>query len=222
MLDCVDPCIWLDDPAWSPDGTTIAYSRMASDGGAGRATLEALNLSTGVVTVILEADATDFYAGTRWSPDGNFLVIEVAHRSGELVDDEVIGVTLSIVDVGPTPAQVHPLTDPALFASTPAWSPDGTTIVYSALATAGAEMGDLYTIRPDGTASSRLTTLSDTGRGAGFPSFSPDGSQIVFTALLEPDGDWVMATMPADGGDPTPATSDRYRPGTHARLRPIP
>ncbi len=222
ILDCVDPCIWVDDPAWSPDGTSIAYSRMTDTGGVGRGTLEVLNLDTGLMTVILDAEATDFFAGTRWSPDGNSLAIEVVHRSGELVDDQIVGVTLSVVDLEQTPAQVLPITDPILFAVTPAWSPDGTTIVYSALAFAGAETSDLYTIRPDGTGGSRLTTLSDSDGGAGFPSFSPDGSQIIFTALLEPEGDWVMATMPADGGDPTPATSDRYRSGTHARWRPIP
>lgn len=222
VLDCVDPCVWFDDPAWSPDGRSIAYSRMTDDRGVGRATLEVVDPNTGVITVVLEAEATNFYAGTRWSPDGNSLVVEVAQRSGESVDDDVIGVSLSIVELGSTPAQVRPLTEPELFAVTPDWSPDGAIIVYSALAIAGAERGDLYTIRPDGTGGRRLTILSDSGGGASFPSFTPDGLQINFTALLEPGGEWVMATIPADGGDPSPATSDRYRPGTHARLRPIP
>lgn len=221
-LDCTDPCLWFDDPAWSPDGAAIVYSRMVDDAGSGRSTLELLYLDTGEVEVILNAGPTDFFAGSRWSPDGNSIVLEVVHRNGPSANADVTGVTLSIVDLTSNPATVRSLTDPELFAETADWSPDGNLIVFASRAVPGADGHDLYTIHPDGTGLTRITTLADTGGNATHPSFTTDSQRVVFTGRLDGDSDGVLAMVDVRGGDPVPATASGYRNGAHPRMRPVP
>jgi len=79
--------------------------------------------------------------------------------------------------------------DPALDNS-PAWSPDGTRIAFSAERTGG----DVYLMDPDG---SHVEQLTEHPEYDGGPVWSPDGQFILFatrrTGLL---GIWVMR---ADG-----------------------
>ncbi|MBK5269094.1 MAG: PD40 domain-containing protein [Acidimicrobiia bacterium] len=162
-LACVDPCQYFDDPAWSPDGTMIVFTRMTEDSDGVRSTLETLNVATKDTEIILDAGPTDFYAGPRWSPDGKSIVLEVVHRTGPAGDAEVTGVTLSVIDLTTTPPTVRPLTEPELYAETADWSEDGTLIVFASLGAPGHEAYDLYTIHPDGSDLTRLTTLASSG-----------------------------------------------------------
>ena len=170
-LECVEPCIALDDPAWSPDGSSILFTRLAMDeaGTTGEGSLEELDLATGAVTMVVRAAEADFFAGARYSPDGTEVVLEVVHTDGTGVFEVVTGVELAVIDLSgesPTPS---PITDAALFAATADWSPDGTTIVYSALPSAAASAPDLFSIEPDGSDLTRLTTLGDGGGSAEHP-----------------------------------------------------
>jgi Tol biopolymer transport system component len=93
-------------------------------------------------------------------------------------------------------------------AESPAWSPDGRTIVF-------ARGVDLYAIAPDGTGLRRLTdeaAKDDKPCGlvhsATAPSFSPDGARIAFVALEASatacgshGGFGYPAVMDADGSD---------------------
>ena len=221
-MDCVEPCVFLDDPAWSPDGESILFSRMTEQSGAGRSTLELLHLDTNDVEVLLDAGPTDLYAGARWSPDGRTIVLEVAHRTGTAIDADISGVTLSIVELGTRPPTVRPLTSPDLFAETADWSPDGTLIVYAALAEADSERHDLYTIHPDGTGLKQVTPLAAAGGNATHASFTPDSKRIVFVAQLESGDDEVMATIGIEGSEPASATGTGFRNGVHPRMRPTP
>jgi Tol biopolymer transport system component len=78
----------------------------------------------------------------------------------------------------------------------PAWSPDGTRIVWASVRP-GSPARELWIMNADGTDQRRLT---DTGRNPGFPHWSPDGSRIVFHALRG-DGDLDIYTINADGSD---------------------
>ena len=213
LLDCVEPCLFLDDPAWSPDGASIAYTRVADVDGSLTGTLETIDVATGNVEVRATGATSVFYAGARWSPDGSSIVAEVVELAGTTIDADLAGVTLAILDLDAPGQQFRPLTDPSLFAETADWSPDGEFIVYAAFPTAESEQKDLYLVRPDGSGLVRLTTLADEGATATHPSISRDASEVVFSG----DGTQLM-TVPTVGGAVTSATGDVVVRGQHSRL----
>ena len=222
LVDCEAPCLFVDDPAWSPDGASVLYSRNEEVDGKSVATLETVRLADGHIDVLLTAAPVDFFAGARWSPDGRSIVLEVVHRAGTSPESELSGVTLSVVDLSTATRKPRGITDPALFAATADWSGDGTEIVYSALPVAKAPQPDLFTIRPDGTGLRRLTTLADTGGYAAEPDFDPNGDRILFSGQLEGGRAGILAAVPRAGGTPVSATGSMVIEGRHPRSRPTP
>lgn len=221
LLDCEAPCAWFDDPAWAPDGRGVLFSRMAEVGATGVGTLERVTVDSGAVEVLATAAPKDFYAGQRWSPDGRSVVLEVVHRSGTAVSDDIVGVDLAIIELAdPRPAGRR-LVAPGLWPETAAWTPDGKEIVFAALPARGGEGKDLYAIRPDGTGLRRLTTLADQGGNATHPDVSPDGRIVVFSATLAGERP-ILASVPIAGGAWTQATLGEPVRGVHPRLRPAP
>lgn len=96
------------------------------------------------------------------------------------------------------PEAVRPpvrLTDPSLAAGRPAWSPDGTRIVFQA----GADgAGDVWVVGLDGRAPTRLTDHAKDDRE---PTWLPDGRTVLFASNR--DGDYDLWTVPATGGAAT-------------------
>lgn len=78
----------------------------------------------------------------------------------------------------PLPAGIQP--------EQPAWSPDGTKIVFSALQTVPTDAGDeqrrhIWVVKPDGTGLAQLTSGSFEDER---PAWSPDGTRIAFQRLV--------------------------------------
>lgn len=215
LFDCADDCAWIDDPAWSPDGSSIAVCLMRSIADADVGSLALVDVETGALGELAAFEPNDFCAGPRWSPDGGSLVLELVHRAGPTNADDVTGVTLSVVSAE-TGELVQALTDPALFAATADWNPVTGEIVYSALATPDAERPGLFGVLPDGTGLRPLTDLAAEA-AATEPSVSADGSTVVFvsdgpTGLLQVDAD-SLEVEPAFAS-PLIARHPRHRPAS--------
>jgi Tol biopolymer transport system component len=100
-------------------------------------------------------------------------------------------------------SQVTPLEQDA---DHPEWSPDGSLIIYNEFSRG---LGDICTIRPDGTGFTQLTNVTRQGRARFRPDYSPDGRSIVFVQsahdeftiwTMRPDG--TGAVQIGEGGDP--------------------
>ena len=87
----------------------------------------------------------------------------------------------------------------------PAWSIDDSRIVFRSHRTG---MGDLYTIRPDGTDLTQLTTDGNFDTNA---RWSPDGTELVFARFVGGSFDWDLFRMNADGTGITQLTTDPRR-----------
>jgi Tol biopolymer transport system component len=86
---------------------------------------------------------------------------------------------------------VHSQELPSRYYSVPTWSPDGSRIVFESNRDGEPAV---YTIRPDGSALTRLTPPGTPGEQ---PNWSPDGKRIVFTSAR--DGAGQLFLMGADG-----------------------
>ncbi|HEY0099286.1 MAG TPA: hypothetical protein VGB76_10085, partial [Pyrinomonadaceae bacterium] len=83
----------------------------------------------------------------------------------------------------------------------PAFSPDGSRIVFNSTRDGGD--GEIYVMNADGTNQTRLTTNGGTS-----PSFSPDGTKITFTTASSSGNGNAVALMNADGTNPVALTNN--------------
>ena len=231
-----DGCGEDRDPAWSPDGKTIAFTREwgPAPNDPDRAKFfrhsEIFLMSTDGKNVRQLTHLTTRRSFSRaaraaaWSPDSRRLVFAVHNSNGTKPAD---GRALFVVDAQGT--GLHRLTPWSLRAGDrPDWSPDGSRILFTAVRSEdrqvdldGERDGDLFTIRADGTEPHRLTYFTDAPFQSNFlqsGSFSPDGRSIVFatsvgatfgTGLSAADTGLVLPdvfVMSADGTNIRPVT----------------
>ena len=84
----------------------------------------------------------------------------------------------------------------------PAWSPDGSSVVFVSDRDTGVSgPGDLYVAAADGSSLRRLTTSGNNAH----PTWSPDGATIAYLAGSPPTDVWLV---PAGGGTSQRLTSD--------------
>jgi Tol biopolymer transport system component len=167
-------------PAWSPDGSMIAYA--PGGGSSGRSWIAIMNADGSGQRRLPHTDYGEY---PSWSPDGRRIAFN-SNLSGEakmfIVDvDGSLVVDLSGVGEG---GQV-------------AWSPDGRSILFASHRDHPDNYRDIYVMRPDGSGVKRLTHVR-----AEMPAWSPDGRYIVFSAgglfVMRADGSGVTS-LPVGG-----------------------
>ncbi|HHO51197.1 MAG TPA: hypothetical protein ENK18_10075 [Deltaproteobacteria bacterium] len=114
------------------------------------------------------------------------------------VEDDVRGHRESLWRVSLSDGARERLAGPHGRIRSPAWSPDGSWLVFE---TDAASYRDLFRISRDG---SQLKRLTDAPHGSFEPSVSPDGTQIVFASSRDMDAE--LYRMGADGSDPVRLT----------------
>lgn len=201
-------------PAWSPDGSTIAF--VHSEPGHGHGSSIYVMAADGSGVHPLTSGSVDFCP--LWSPDGSQIAF-LRHGVGLMV-------------VGADGSGSHQIGDPELVGSlgTPDWSPDGTSIVAGINPKQGGATGGIALVASDG--SGEMTFVP--GTEVEFPDYvsnpvwSPDGRWIAYMGqsrgaivIVHPDGsdahtlhvdpgfdtmeqlDWGVASQ-AEANDPSP------------------
>ena len=169
------------EPAWSPDGTQLAYVR-------GPFHLQLGDPRSGLSVYVTDGsgslrrlagcgDCGQLNRGRlSWSPDGTQIAFTRPgagrHQSLWITDSD-----------GHRLRRLTSCAATVCFDVQPAWAPNGQLLAFSRIGSRGSA---LYTMRPDGSQLTRITTVP----GAIDPQWSPDGSKIVFDAA----GDKIYVT----------------------------
>jgi TolB protein len=167
-------------PHWSPDGARIVFNsaRTTPD-------LSADWTKQHIEIFTMAADGSDVRQITRFktvstypqfSPDGKRIALRRVTDEPGMIWDLTLGMRNSEVFVinadGSNPVNVS---KSAAYDGWPAWSPDGSRIVFSSNRAGPANIGQLYSVDVDG---GNLTKLTDGPGSFVQPSWSRDGKHI--------------------------------------------
>lgn len=166
-------------PVFSPDGSSIAFTSGGS--------ISIMNTDGSDVRVIAQEESA---FGATFSPDGSRVVFNVGGY---------------IVEVPTTGGESKVLLRDQFWNADPAFSPDGSTLVFSSNR-GGNNGSEIYSMPTDG---GEITPLTDTY--AVHPQFTPDGSRIIYSRATTSSGELVtdsststrveLASMNSDGSD---------------------
>jgi TolB protein len=209
LFKCEDPCVGDDEPAYSPDGTQVAFNRalgpfvysdadrheVPSDCG-----IWIGDIATGDVRQItsnIDPPCEREY-NVRWSPDGS----QFTYWRDPYENGQPTGTAVFVMNVDGSGERR--LTDPEMFAGDPDWSPDGEWIVFDTYPLSEfqhvSKVSNLYRMHPDGSGLEQLTHHETPAVRATQPRYTPDGRWIIFTAVTPSSRSlWLM---PAEGGEP--------------------
>jgi TolB protein len=181
-----------DSPAWSPDGTRIAFSRSPIEGGE-NAQVFVINVDGSGLKNLTNDPAND-HLQPAWAPDGSTIAF--------LVPLPEAGTPSDIYLMDADGSNSRRLTDLSAVRSF-AWSPDGTHIAAGIATCCVDSMSWIDVMKADG---SGVTQITNGQAPADDPAWSPDGTMLAF--VVANDERSQIWAMNADGTGAHMLTSD--------------
>ncbi len=225
--DCTISCGDVALPAWSPDGTEIAFVRFRlGASGLEAAVIEVQDIASGDRRVVYRAPSKTALNYPRWSPDGRSIVFEMTrYPDAQITTGTATGSAIAVIDATGEGAKPLILTDWSMYATYPDWRAGSNSIVFSTYDLgefqATDEPSNLYTIKPDGTGLKTLTTFGKAEQRATQPTWTPDGAGIIFTLVGQQAG-MDTPRQAAFLNDTGGGLIDNIGvAATHPRLRPV-
>ena len=222
-------CVEGVQPAWSPDGRSIAYVAPTHAGGNFKSmALMTVDVASGATTTIYQTTDASL-ARPTWSPDARSIALEIQRFKGGVEMGAPNETVIGVIDLDAATPKPTEITDPGLAAGYPFWHPTKDLIVFR---TNRFDFGtrtlldptspsNLYTVRPDGSGLTKVTDNPVGGAIVRAPSWTPDGQRIVFGKLADPNADEELRIVDASGANEGSATGDvvtigegRWRPGS--------
>jgi TolB protein len=155
------------DPSWSPDGETLVFEH-----------LPPCTCTSNIYTI--RPDGSGLHQLTHFdhnteaeepelSPDGQWIVFQQTPR---------VHPPYAVYLMRSDGSDLHRITPLAMDAGHPGWSPDGSKIIFNDHVS--KSVGDIFTIRPDGTGLTQLTDVARDGIDYFHPDYAPNGKHILF------------------------------------------
>jgi hypothetical protein len=162
-----DPPTARHDPAWSSDGSQIAFTHEPAG-------------CDGCIDIgVMDTDGSNVRRVTRgiraenpvWSPDGRWIAFDTGHDldGGSLMKVRIDGSSLTTLTAG---------LEAAAGDSYPSWSPDGKEIAF--VRAPESARNELDVMSADGTDVRLAVAATDVTGAIGDPAWSPDGRFVVF------------------------------------------
>lgn len=191
-------------PAWSPDGSQLAFLAMRGEGDDAQEQVFVMNMAGGDPRPV--TNAAQGVQQFAWRPDGKAIAYVTADEPKNKRDIEhhldaiVVGDQSYMEKEAPTPSHIWlvnadgshnarvtqgawslpPVAPPGSPSSPLSWSPDGRYIVFSKMATPYYADGDRTVVSILDTQTKAIRPLTSHGKLEGYGAFSPDGTKVAY------------------------------------------
>lgn len=176
-------------PAWSPDGTRLAYS-LFNKNNKNQKNIDLFEYHFGNQTLRKVSSRRGINSGAAYHPNGGSLAVTLSHTGSP-----------AIYLLNPDSGSLTQLTKSAGTEVDPSWSPDGKSLAYVSTRT-GRPM--IFKMNADGSRNQQLTFA---GTFNATPSWSPQNNKIAFAGWLDKTFDLFI--MNPDGTNIQRLTKDQ-------------